>query len=130
MKRAVPPVLLPEKIVCPNALVMMVASSAVLELLNCSVPSAPTTPLTTKVGAFPEMSATPSPWMTSEEGTPLVPVMLKVKAGAPALNCKPPTCVLACWMLMVVITLANGLNCAMSVAVGTVAGVQLVLVFQ
>jgi hypothetical protein len=78
MKRATAPVLVPEKIVCPNALVMMMASSAVLALLNCRVPSAPETPLTTKVGALPEMSATPSPWITSEEGTPLVPVMLNV----------------------------------------------------
>src|SRR5262249_22362564 len=86
MKRAEPGVLLPEKIVWPNALVRMIASSAVLALLNCSVPSAPATPLTTKVGALPEMSATPSPWITREEGTPLLPVMLKVEAGAAAFD--------------------------------------------
>jgi hypothetical protein len=51
MKRARAPVLVPVKIVWPNALVMIVASPAVLALLNCSVPSAPETPLTTKVGA-------------------------------------------------------------------------------
>ncbi len=128
MKRAKPPVLLPVKMVWPNALVVMMASSAVLELLNCSVPGAPETPLTTKVGALPEMSATPSPWITSEEGTPTVPVMLKVNAGAPVLNCKAPTCVLACWILTMVTF--EALNCAISVAVGTVPVVQLAPVFQ
>ena len=78
MKRARAPVLLSEKIVRPNALVVMTASSGVLELVNCSVPSAPATPLTTKVGALPEISATPLPDTISEEATPAVPVTLKV----------------------------------------------------
>ena len=78
IKRARAPLLLPEKIVRPNALVMIVASSGVAELVNCSVPSAPATPLTTNVGALPEISATPLPETISEEGMPLVPVTLNV----------------------------------------------------
>jgi hypothetical protein len=76
MKRARPGVLLSEKIVCPKALVMMMESSAVLPFVNCNLPSALETPLTTKVGALPEMSATPLPEMISEEGTLLVEVTL------------------------------------------------------
>src|ERR1700747_274072 len=83
-------------------------------------------PLTTKVGALPEISATPLPDTIREEAPLALPAMLNVYAGAPALNWRPPTCVLACRISMVV--MVEALNCAMSVAVGTV--VQFVPVFQ
>jgi len=123
---AVPPVAVPVKSVRPKALVVMAASPAVAELVNCRVPRPPRAPLTTNAGRVLELSRMPDPLTTSDAGAPELPVMLKVNPGA--LNDIEPICVGAPMLTVVLVAVLS--NVALPVGAGTVFSCQLVPIFQ
>src|SRR5438105_1566192 len=88
---------------------------------------APRMPCTINSGALSKLSVTPGPLMNSSPLALALPI-LNVYAGDPGSNCSPPTCVLACRMLIVVTLDASKI--AVSAAVGTASVHQLPPVFQ
>ena len=117
---ALPAVLVSTKSVRPPKLVVMVALPAVLVPMNCKTPL----PAIEKIGTLEELLTTPMPVKVRRPG----PVTLKEYAGAPALNNISPTEGLFKGRENVIDVMLEGPNVA--VPVGTICGVQLVLVFQ